>query len=152
MLCYCLMSRKSLLANDNSGIKHFLAHISLCANFQLFRFPWYLWPICSIIMGKSEWNCLQWNCFCVLIKLEGEDELLPKFGSVVNILQNEKGAIGLICKVLIMYGFDINWHFYDISWTEQFAFVNIDKLTSPFPMILVQMGSGSLFATVKHKI
>lgn len=103
----------------------------------------------TIIMGKSKRSCPH---LCVLIKLEGEDEVLLVFGSVVNILQNEKGAISLVCKILITYGFDVNLHAYDVSWTEQFAFVNIDKLTSPFPVILVQMGSGSFFATVRHKI
>lgn len=91
---------------------------------------------------------------CVLIKLKEKDEFISVFGSIVNILQNEKAAIDLVCKLLITYGFDVNLHVYDVSWTEQFAniqFLNINKLISPFPVILVQMGN-LLFATVKHKI
>jgi len=148
------MSRKGLFANNNNGVEEFFDHISLCANFQLFKHfvpPDFCGPCIQLSWAKIN-GVVYKPSLCVLIKLKGEDEFLPVFGSIVNILQNEKGAINLVCKLLITYGFDVNLHAYDVSWTEQFAFVNnINELISPFPVILVQMGS-SLFATVKHKI
>ncbi|CAL1672950.1 unnamed protein product [Lasius platythorax] len=103
VLCYRLMSRKGLLANDNSGVEKFLDYISLCANFQLFRRllpPEFYGPCIQLSWAKVN-GVVYKPRLCILIKLEGEDEHLPVFGSVVNILQNEKGAIGFVCKLLI---------------------------------------------------
>lgn len=154
VLCYRLMSKKSLVVNDDIGVEECLDHISLDANFQLFRhfLPSEFCGPCIKLSWAKVNGIVYKPRLCVLIKLEGEDELLPVFGSVVHILQNETRAVGLVCKLLTTYGFDLNLHAYEVSWIEQFTFVSIDKLTSPFPVILVQMGSGLLYATVKHKI
>lgn len=153
MLCYRLMPRKGLFANNNNRVeKSFsIIYCVLCANFQLFKHfvsPDFCGPcICYNYHGQ---RVAYKPTLCVLIKFKEGDEFLSVFDSIVNILQNKKGVIDLVSKLLITYGFDVNLHVY-VSWTEQFAFVNTNELISPFPVILVKMES-SLFATVKHKI
>ena len=89
---------------------------------------------------------------CVVIEMMGDDEILPVFGFIEQIIKNDKDSVGFVCKVLLCYGFDYNFHAYDVFWTQKLAFVIINDLVSPFPAILVRMGNGTMFATVKHKI
>lgn len=117
VLCYRLMSRKSIVVNVDIGVEEFLHHISLCANFQLFQHfvsPEFCGPCIQLSWAKVN-GIVYKPRLCILIKLEGEDELLPVFGSVIHILQNEKGSVGLVCKLLITYGFDINLYAYEVG-------------------------------------
>ena len=154
VMCYRFMTGKGLFAKDNSGVEKFIGDLSHCSNYQLFK---------HTLSSEFKGLCLQLSWvkkngiiyrpgMCVIIEMMGNDEILPVFGFIEQIIKNDKGSVGCVCKVLLCYGFDYNFHAYDVFWTKKLTFVIINDLVSPFPAILVCMGNGTMFATVKHKI
>ena len=88
---------------------------------------------------------------CLVIKLEGEDEVLPIFGIIDIIIQNDLGNIGFICKLLDTMWFNSDYYAYNVEETNDYNYVQLSTLMTPFPAITAHV-SDKYFATLPYAL
>ena len=140
------------MSSNDSGVEESFDNVSLISTSGSF------W---SSLPPSFDGPCLQlsWvkvndltyrHRICVVMRFEGTDELLPQFGYIENVFQNENGEILFVCKRFRTYGFYNLFHAYELAWTSKLECVVLKNLVTPFPVILHHMGNGSIYDTVKH--
>lgn len=148
------MLKKGLSPCEDYGSEECLDNISSCEDFFLFSHSVHLnfnGP-CLLLSWVKVCGITYSFRTCIVMQFCKEDDNLPVFGLIEKVFQNDEGKIVFVCRVMVTYSFHSHFHAYEVKLTTNLTFVCLKSLISPFPVIYIRMGSGCMFAIMRHKL